>query len=91
MEDRGATGSGVASSRAVLCALKPLPATTTVSGPAPTTPDPGLAPAIAGYSLRASHPEKLAARCTAAGISVRKNGARYAAKLPAALGGHLVF
>ena len=49
------------------------------------------APAIAGYSLRASHPEKLAARCTAAGISVRKSGARYAAKLPAALGGHLVF
>src|SRR5438093_205737 len=49
------------------------------------------APAIAGYSLRSSHPEKLAARCTAAGISVRKNGARYAAKLPAALGGHLVF
>src|SRR3989442_6051893 len=49
------------------------------------------APGIAGYSLRASHPEKLAARCTAAGISVRKNGAHYAAKLPAALGGHIVF
>lgn len=49
------------------------------------------APAIAGYSLRSSHPEKLAARCTAAGISVRKSGARYAAKLPAALGGHIVF
>jgi hypothetical protein len=49
------------------------------------------APAIAGYSLRSSHPAKLAARCTAAGISVRKSGARHAAKLPAALGGHLVF
>src|SRR5438105_1592559 len=49
------------------------------------------APAIAGYSLRSSHPEQLAARCTAAGISVRKSGARYAAKLPAALGGQLVF
>src|SRR6266850_5594552 len=40
------------------------------------------APAIAGYSLRASHPEQLAARCTAASISVRKSGARYVAKLP---------
>src|SRR5438552_14186702 len=49
------------------------------------------APAIAGYSLPSSHPEQLAARCTAAGISVRKSGARYAAKLPAALGGHIVF
>src|SRR5207244_13197107 len=45
------------------------------------------APAIAGYSLRTSHPEQLAARCTAGGISVQKSGARYAAKLPAALGG----
>jgi hypothetical protein len=49
------------------------------------------APGIAGYSLRCSHPDQLAARCSAAGISVRKSGARYAAKLPAAVGGVLVF
>src|SRR6266850_3610606 len=49
------------------------------------------APAIAGYSLRCSHPQTLAARCTDAGISVHKSGARYAAKLPATLGGVLVF
>ncbi|HEY3076476.1 MAG TPA: VOC family protein [Burkholderiales bacterium] len=49
------------------------------------------APAIAGYSLRCGHPQSLAARCSAAGIGVRKSGARYAAKLPAALGGVLVF
>ena len=49
------------------------------------------APAIAGYALRCSHPQALAARCTAGGISVQKSGARYAAKLPAALGGVLVF
>jgi hypothetical protein len=49
------------------------------------------APGIAGYALRSSHPEKLAARCKTAGIAVRKHGRRYAAKLPAALGGVLVF
>ena len=49
------------------------------------------APAIAGYSLRCSHPQTLAARCTAVGIAVKKIGGRYAAKLPAALGGVLVF
>jgi len=49
------------------------------------------APAIAGYSLRSSHPEKLAARCKPAGIKVQKHGRRYAARLPAALGGALVF
>ena len=49
------------------------------------------APAIAGYALSCSHPEKLAARCKAQGIAVRKHGRRYAAKLPPALGGVLVF
>jgi len=49
------------------------------------------APAIAGYALRSSHPEKLAARCKPAGIKVQKHGRRYAARLPAALGGALVF
>ena len=49
------------------------------------------APAIAGYSLRCSHPQTLAARCTAVGITVKKSGGRYAAKMPATLGGVLVF
>jgi hypothetical protein len=49
------------------------------------------APAIAGYSLRCSHPQTLAARCTAVGIAVEKSGERYVAKMPATLGGHLVF
>jgi hypothetical protein len=49
------------------------------------------APAIAGYSLRCSHPQTLAARCTAVGIAVKKSGERYVAKLPATLGGVFVF
>ena len=49
------------------------------------------APAIAGYSLGCSHPGAFAARCSAAGIRVQKVGGRYAAILPAALGGVWVF
>jgi hypothetical protein len=45
------------------------------------------APAIAGYSLRCRHPQALAERCRKAGIAVQKHGKRYAAKLPASLGG----
>jgi hypothetical protein len=45
------------------------------------------APAIAGYSLRCSHPHALAERCRKAGIAVQKHGERYAARLPASLGG----
>ena len=44
-------------------------------------------PALAGYALACSHPDRLAARCSAAGIAVRALGARYAIGLPAALGG----
>jgi hypothetical protein len=53
--------------------------------------DAPAAPAIAGYALRCSHPERLAARCKEAGIVVRKSGARYVAKLPPALGGAWLF
>jgi len=49
------------------------------------------APAIAGYSLRCSHPQALAERCRKAGIAVQKHGKRYAAKLPASLGGVWLF
>jgi hypothetical protein len=49
------------------------------------------APAIAGYALACRHPEKLAARCKAAGIKVQKHGKRYAATLPKALGGAWLF
>ncbi len=49
------------------------------------------APAIAGYSLRCSHPKTRAERCKEAGIAVRKIGKRYAAQLPAALGGVFLF
>jgi hypothetical protein len=49
------------------------------------------APAIAGYSLRCSHPQALVERCRKAGIAVQKHGKRYAAKLPAALGGVWLF
>src|SRR5688572_19062229 len=45
------------------------------------------APALAGYALGCSHPDRLAARCSAAGMAVRELGARYAVGLPAALGG----
>jgi hypothetical protein len=44
-------------------------------------------PALAGYALACSHPDRLAARCSAAGMAVRALGARYAIALPAALGG----
>lgn len=44
-------------------------------------------PALAGYALACSHPDRLAARCSAAGMAVRELGARYAIGLPAALGG----
>ena len=50
-----------------------------------------VAPAIAGYSLRCGHPAALAKRCRSAGIAVRKSGARYAATLPDALGGVILF
>jgi hypothetical protein len=49
------------------------------------------APAIAGYSLRCSHPKAQAERCRQAGIAVRRIGRRYAAQLPAALGGVFLF
>ena len=49
------------------------------------------APAIAGYSLRCSHPQALAERCRKTGIAVQKHGKRYAAKLPASLGGVWLF
>src|SRR6266850_1220490 len=49
------------------------------------------APAIAGYAVRSSHPEKLAARCKAAGITVKRHGKRYAATLPKTLGGAWLF
>ena len=48
-------------------------------------------PALAGYQLACRHPQKFAARCSAAGIRVRRVGSRYAAALPAALGGTWVF
>jgi hypothetical protein len=44
-------------------------------------------PAMAGYALSCSHPDRLAARCSAAGMAVKQLGARYAVALPAALGG----
>jgi hypothetical protein len=44
-------------------------------------------PALAGYALACSHPDRLAARCSAAGMAVKALGARYAVGLPAALGG----
>jgi hypothetical protein len=45
------------------------------------------APGLAGYALGCSHPDRVAARCSAAGMAVRELGARYAVGLPAALGG----
>ena len=44
-------------------------------------------PAIAGYALAGGQPKTLLARCKEIGAAVQKCGARYAAKLPAALGG----
>jgi hypothetical protein len=49
------------------------------------------APAIAGYGLGCSHPKEFAARCKSAGFAVEKRGARYRAKLPAFLGGSILF
>lgn len=49
------------------------------------------APALAGYELSCRHPESFAARCSEAGIAVRQIGRRYAAALPAALGGAWLF
>ena len=45
------------------------------------------APALAGYALACSHPDRFAARCSAAGMAARELGNRYAVALPAALGG----
>jgi hypothetical protein len=56
-------------------------AVATVLGTAPP------APALAGYALACSHPDRLAARCSKAGMAVRDLGGRYAVTLPAALGG----
>jgi hypothetical protein len=44
-------------------------------------------PALAGYALGCRDPERFAARLAGAGIAVRQSGARYAAALPAVLGG----
>lgn len=49
------------------------------------------APAIAGYSLRCSHPQALAARCKSAGIAVQKIGEHHAIELPAVIGGVWLF
>lgn len=48
-------------------------------------------PGIAGYSLRCRHPQALAARCSAAGLAVKKIGERHAVRLPDSLGGVLLF
>jgi hypothetical protein len=49
------------------------------------------APAIAGYALACRHPERLAVRCRKEGMAVEKRGSRYRVKLPASLGGTIVF
>ena len=61
---------------------------TIVVGPPPAS---SAAPAILGYSLECRHPDRLAARCRGRGLEVRRFAGRYAASLPAALGGTLVF
>jgi hypothetical protein len=48
-------------------------------------------PALAGYQLACRHPQEFAARCSAAGIRVKQVGSRYAAALPAVLGGAWLF
>ena len=59
-----------------------------VFGPRPA----GMAaPGIVGYSLACRHPQALAARCSTAGIAVRRVAGRHVARLPEALGGYLVF
>lgn len=63
-----------------------------VFGPPPKMKNERMAaPAIVGYSLACRHPKALAARCSRLGLEVRESGGRYAAPLPAALGGYLVF
>ena len=49
------------------------------------------APGIVGYSLACGHPQAFAARCSARGLEVRRVAGRHVARLPAALGGYLVF
>jgi len=49
------------------------------------------APALAGYALACADAEALAARCRAAGASIRRVGELYAAGLPPALGGAWLF
>jgi len=49
------------------------------------------APALAGYALACEDPGALAARCRAAGATVRRAGELYAAVLPPALGGAWLF
>jgi hypothetical protein len=54
--------------------------------------DAPAAPALAGYALECRDPEKLAARCAAAGLALRRlRRDLYAAQLPPALGGAWVF
>ena len=50
-----------------------------------------VAPGIAGYSVRCSHPRTMVERCKAGGIAVRKIGERHAALLPDSVGGTLLF
>lgn len=45
------------------------------------------APALAGYALACRDPKKLAERCRALGLAVKKSAAGHAISLPAALGG----
>jgi hypothetical protein len=59
-----------------------------VIGPPPPA---ASAPAILGYSLACRHPDRLAARCSEHGLQVHRHAGRYTARLPAALGGYLVF
>ena len=55
-------------------------------------PTPAVAaPGIVGYSLACRHPRELVARCSKAGIEVRRAGGRHVARLPASLGGYLAF
>jgi hypothetical protein len=49
------------------------------------------APALVGYSLKCRHPQAFAARCSLQGLELRRMGGRYAAALPPAVGGTLVF
>ena len=77
------SGNGAGPSEAPDPALTPLEVLARDDGPA--------SPALAGYQLACRQPQKFAARCSAAGIRVKRIGSRYAAALPAALGGVWVF